>query len=287
MVTWNSYLPITFADMQKVIRIYFALAMVVQVAVAQEPLTRIAFGSCSEEETEEQMWSDIVAQKPQLCIWLGDNIYADTHDMAFMRAQYQKQKSNPEYLKVLATCPVIGTWDDHDYGINDGGKFYSRKKESREEFLRFFDVPTNDPIRQHDGVYSSHTYGTGSKKTKVILLDLRYFRDTLYRSTVSGRRYEPNTTGDILGEAQWSWLEKELRESDATLHIIGSSIQFVAEDHGYEKWANFPAARERFIQLLRTHSYLVRPGNGKRSKPTSGRGFGYSKNVWHAHHRLE
>ena len=54
----------------------------------------------------------------------------------------------------------------------------------------------------------------------------------------------------MLGETQWLWLEKELRESDAALHIIGSSIQFVAEDHGYEKWANFPAARERFIQLL-------------------------------------
>lgn len=213
-------------------------------------LTRIAFGSCSNEEIHYEMWSDIVAQKPQLCVLLGDNIYGDTHDMKWMRTQYDSQKNMPSYQLLLKTCPIIGTWDDHDYGQNDGGKYYSRKKESKEEFMRFMDIPANDPIRSHEGVYSSHTYGPKGKRVKFILLDLRYFRDTTIRSTIPGHRYDPNPDGDMMGEEQWAWFEKELKQSDANVHIIGSSVQFVANDHFWEKWGNFPKARQRMLDLL-------------------------------------
>ena len=224
---------------------------------AQNHITRIAFGSCSEEDTKEQMWADIVAQKPELWIWLGDNVYADTHDMSVLRGQYEKQKSNPDYQQLMKTCPIIGTWDDHDYGINDSGKYYSKKKDSKEELLRFLNVPAEAPVRHHEGVYSSYTYGEKKQKVKVILLDTRYFRDTVYRSTVPGKRYDINKTGDLLGEEQWKWLENELKTSDAAVNIIGSSIQFISNDHGYEKWGNFPVSRERFIKLLST----IKPKN--------------------------
>jgi len=216
----------------------------------QQPLTRIAFGSCSNEEIQFEMWSDIVAQKPQLCVLLGDNIYGDTHDMKWMRVQYDSQKNMPTYQQLLKTCPVIGTWDDHDYGINDGGKYYSKKKESKEEFMRFMDIPIDDPMRTHEGVYSSHTFGPKGKRIKIILLDLRYFRDTTIRSTIPGQRYAPNPDGDMMGDAQWTWFEQELKRSDADVHIIGSSVQFIANEHFSEKWGNFPKARQRMLDLL-------------------------------------
>ncbi len=219
----------------------------------KSPLTRIAFGSCSNEELHEEMWTDIVAQQPQLCILLGDNIYGDTHNMDSMRAQYDIQKKMPSYQALLKYCPVIGTWDDHDYGQNDGGKFYSKKKESKVEFLRFMDIPASDPIQTHEGVYSSHSFGPSGKKTKVILLDLRTFRDTTIRSAVKGRRYDPNPDGDMMGEEQWAWFEKEISESDAAVHIIGSSIQFIPTEHGFEKWENFPKARKRMLDLVVKH----------------------------------
>lgn len=216
----------------------------------QPPITRIAFGSCSNQDNPVQMWKDILLQKPELWILLGDNIYADTHDMAVMRSQYEKQKSNADYQKLINSCITIGTWDDHDYGINDGGKSFSKKEESKEEFLRFIGSPVVDSVRTHEGVYSSHTYGSGKKKIKVILLDTRTFRDTIFSSSISGRKYEPNPEGDILGEQQWQWLEKEFKNSDASIHIIGSSIQFISDEHSWEKWGNFPLAKERMIKLL-------------------------------------
>ena len=60
----------------------------------------------------------------------------------------------------------------------------------------------------------------------------------------------PTQSGDVLGETQWQWLEKELTNSDANIHVIGSGIQVLPEEHVYEKWANFPTARQRLLDLL-------------------------------------
>ena len=213
-------------------------------------LQTIAFGSCNDHTKSQEMWKHIVKNKPQLWVWLGDNIYADTKDMHLMAKKYSEQKNHLDYRRLLACCPVVGTWDDHDYGANDAGKEFAMKKESKRLMLDFLDVPKDAAVRKREGAYQSYTIGEEGKKIKVILLDARYFRDELERSLIKGMRYTPNETGDVLGEAQWEWLEKELTNSDAQIHLIGSGIQIIPEEHGYEKWANFPKARQRFLDLI-------------------------------------
>ncbi len=210
-------------------------------------LTTIAFGSCSDQKRPQPLWDDIVAQKPNLWIWLGDNIYGDSQNMDTLRAKYTRQKNNPVYQQLRQSTPVIGVWDDHDYGVNDGGKEYPMRKESQQVMLDFMDVPTNSPLRTREGGYSAHSYGPKGQRVKVILLDGRYFRDPLKKD---GKANVPDPSGDVLGEAQWQWLEKELTNSAADLHIIGSGIQVLPEEHVYEKWANFPTARQRLLDLL-------------------------------------
>jgi alkaline phosphatase D len=212
--------------------------------------TIISFGSCSRQDAPEQLWKEVIAQKPDLWIWLGDNIYGDSKDMAVLKRKYDQQKAHPDYQLLLRTCPVIGTWDDHDYGINDGGKGFAPKAQSQQLLLDFLDVSAGSVRRSRAGAYSSFLLGSGDRQVKVILLDTRYFRDTLYRAPAPERGYQPNPTGQVLGEEQWTWLEKELKNSPANLHIIGSSIQFLSAEHPYEKWGNFPAERQRMINLI-------------------------------------
>ena len=214
---------------------------------AQQPITTIAFGSCSDQKRPQPLWDDIVAQKPSVWIWLGDNIYGDTENMDTLRAKYDRQKANPVYQQLRQSTSIIGVWDDHDYGVNDGGKEYPRRKESQQVMLDFLDVPGNSPLRKQEGAYSSHTYGPKGQRVKVILLDGRYFRDPLKKN---GKNNAPDPLGDMLGEAQWNWLEKQLTNSDADLHVIGGGIQFLPEEHPFEKWANFPTARQRFLDLI-------------------------------------
>jgi alkaline phosphatase D len=215
-----------------------------------QTLTTIAFGSCNRQDEPQPMWKPILANEPDLWLWLGDNIYGDTDDMQAMKVMYAEQKTNPGYEDFFQQVPIIGTWDDHDYGTNDGGKGFPAKAASRDLMLDFLDVPREREIRQREGAYDAYTFGPEGQQVKIMLLDTRYFRDDLQESAEEGVRYQPNPEGDILGEAQWKWLEEELLNSEAQVNIIASSIQVIPEQHGYEKWANFPNSRERLLQLV-------------------------------------
>ena len=215
----------------------------------------IVFASCSDQEREQPLWKPILENNPDLFIWGGDNIYADTDDMAKMEADYKKTKAHPDYQKLLSATPVVGTWDDHDFGKNDAGKEWIKKDEAQTLLLNFLDVPENDERRSRPGVYTSKTIEGGGGAVKVILLDTRYFRDPLKESNTEGRRYDDwsiEESGTILGAAQWQWLEEELQDSVPTFTMIVSSIQFLSKEHGWEKWGNHPSEVQKMYDVLET-----------------------------------
>jgi hypothetical protein len=222
----------------------------------QDPLTTIAFGSCDDQYRPQKMWKEINDQSPQLWIWGGDNIYGDSYSMDTLRYKYRLQLAQPGYQQLKQSAWITGTYDDHDYGVNDGGKEYKFKWESRDILFDFLGFPKNDRDRFHEGAYNSQVYGPAGKQVKIINLDTRYFRDTLERemhTLPDGQkesRYKRVERRDILGEAQWKWLENQLTNSTAAVHIINSSIQVIASDHRFEKWANFPDAQKRLYDLI-------------------------------------
>jgi len=219
------------------------------------PLERIAFGSCAEQDRALPIWDAIVASKPNVFLFLGDNIYGDTEDMEILRAKYAKLGAMPGYQKLTQTCPILATWDDHDYGVNDGGNLYPKRVESQEIFLDFFGVPKDSPRRKQEGVYNAQIFGPEGKRVQVIMLDTRYFRSPLKKKAKFERNIGPylptdDPTATMLGDKQWKWFEEQLR-MPAEVRIIGSSIQVVPEDHGWEKWMNIPHERARLFDLLR------------------------------------
>ncbi len=217
------------------------------VSVAGDSVDVIAFGSCNRQNRPQPLWQPIISDQPDLWIWMGDNIYGDTPNMDTLRAKYELQNQVSDYQTLKSKTPIIGVWDDHDYGINDGGKIFAQKKESRDIMFDFLGVPANAPERKREGAYSSHLIGTGDNLVKVILLDARYFRDTLERID---KVYQLNQNGEVLGEAQWKWLEKELKNSPAKINLISSGVQILPTEHAFEKWANFPKERERLLDLI-------------------------------------
>jgi len=216
----------------------------------EHPKSIIAFGSCSHEFDSVQMWDNIVAHNPMVWIWMGDNIYGDTYEMSVMEQKYNTQKNRPSYQRLLQATKVYGIWDDHDYGINDGGNEYPMKDESKKLLLDFLDVPKANDVWSRKGAYQSYMLEDMYMKVKLLLLDTRYFRDTLKPNLNPPPKYLPNSDGTVLGEEQWRWLEQELTNSDADIHLIGSSIQAIPDDHGFEKWGNFPAERQRLFDLI-------------------------------------
>lgn len=228
-------------------------------------LSRIAFGSCADQDKPLPIFDAVAAQKPELLILLGDNIYADldkkrevTPDL--IREKYAILAKLPGWQKLKAACPIIATWDDHDYGKNDMGEEWHLKDESQKILLDFFGVPADSPRRMQKGVYHADIFGPPGKRVQVIMLDMRYFRSKLKRADrpdfASGIRvppYLPNTDpgATMLGEEQWKWFEEQLKKP-AEVRLIGSSVQAVHDEHPWEKWGNIPAERQRFFDLIRS-----------------------------------
>ncbi|TMM53864.1 alkaline phosphatase family protein [Maribacter algarum] len=212
----------------------------------------IAFGSCNKHDLPNLLWDDVKASNPDVWIWGGDIVYADTDDMTELRRTYAAQNEVVGYKDMKSEVPVIGSWDDHDYGLNDGGVEFSAKQDSQQELLNFLDVPKNSPRRKQEGVYTSHHYRTSWGTVSVIVLDTRYFRTAITPDTETNKRLKPNTYGEgsILGEVQWEWLAGELANSSSDFNVVISSIQFLSNEHGFECWGNFPHEVDRFNELV-------------------------------------
>lgn len=238
-------------------------AVALPLSAQQKPLTRIAFASCADQDKPLPIFDKIADLKPELYIAMGDNIYADLKrepgldEMASMRKKYEKLAALPGWQRLMKTCPMLFTWDDHDYGKNDIGAEYPHKDESQQIFLDFFNVPKDSPRRTQKGVYNSAVIGPVGKRVQVILMDTRYFRSKLKKADrpIPGTRivpYLPNTdpNATMLGAEQWKWLEERLKRP-AEIRLLISSIQLVADEHPHEKWANLPLERDRLYKLIR------------------------------------
>jgi alkaline phosphatase D len=224
-----------------------------------EPLSRIAFGSCAKQDKPQLIWDAVIETKPQLFLFLGDNIYGDTQDMQVLREKWNLLGAQPGYQRLKETCQVLATWDDHDYGANDAGADYPQKRESQQIFHDFFSVPEDSPRRIQEGVYHAQVFGPAGKRVQIILLDVRYFRSPLKKGFKPGEPgdgyrgvYLPNDdqAATVLGDVQWIWLAKQLRVP-AELRLLCSGTQFLPDEHGSECWGNFPRERMKLFQTIR------------------------------------
>src|SRR5437867_3727682 len=107
--------------------VVFLLVLPLQTPAA-EPLRRIAFGPCVSQERPQPIWDAVLAAKPELFLFLGNSIYADTDNVEVLKAKYAQLAVVPGYQKLLQTCPLTyAIWDDHDYGTPDAGADFPNK----------------------------------------------------------------------------------------------------------------------------------------------------------------
>jgi alkaline phosphatase D len=208
----------------------------------------IAFGSCDNQRLTNNLWTEVNKHKPAIWIWGGDNVYCDTENMDTLKACYDKKLNDPAYKQFISDKMIIGTWDDHDYGKNDGGEEYIFKKQSQKLFFEFMKDAQKYHNENQEGVY--YSVDLPKNKLKIIVLDTRYFRTPLTIDPAKVKRFIPASNGSMLGEKQWNWLENQLKNSKAELNIIVSSIQFLSSEHGFEMWANMPDEQKRLEKLL-------------------------------------
>jgi alkaline phosphatase D len=217
---------------------------------------RIAFGSCVDQEKRQPVWDAVVRFRPDLFIFAGDAYYPRDPDSMEKRASdLAKLGANQGFQKLRKGTPILATWGDEDFGIDDPAAEPGKREAVRRIFLDFFEVPSDSPRRTRPGIWDAMILGPPGKRIQVILLDTRFNRTPLKKRSIllrSDGPYAPSSdpAATYLGEEQWAFLGEQLRKP-AELRLIVSDIQVELEEGNFEKWLNFPLERERLFALLR------------------------------------
>ena len=229
-------------------------------------INSFAFGSCynlKKSISKYTIFNVIDKHKPDVFMWLGDAAYVryakesrwkivrkykyffnvfDKFNKTKVLRQYNNTKYSPDYYNFNKKTPVIGVWDDNDYGQNDGNKYFPYKEQMKEIFLDFLDEPKDSHRRQpNKAIYTTYSFGDKKsyKSIRVILLDVRYEKSAWV-----------DKDRDMLGEEQWKWFEEVLTKANETFILIASGTQILPFDRLFsEAW--LPEGRTRLFNLLR------------------------------------
>jgi alkaline phosphatase D len=235
--------------------------------LSSKAIERIAFGSCAKHWQPQPIWDAVLAVKPDLWLFLGDNIYADTDGKTAwlvskeqLAGEWNRLVDKPEFQKARAAIPMMATWDNHDYGSHAGGAEFTVKEASREVFLTFWKEPEDSPRWKRSGIYDAKIFGPEGKRVQVILLDTKYNRslsnkdpmpeeERLKAGKVGGYIPDNDPAKTHLGDEQWAWLEQELKKP-AEIRLLASSTQVIPNQKGMDEWGNFPLERQRLFDLI-------------------------------------
>ncbi len=221
-------------------------------------LTKIAFGSCMKETAPIPALGGVVANHPDLFLAMGDNVYGDDPGtdpaLPILTKAYRDLAKNADFAALNASVPILATWDDHDFGANDAGAAYGGKHRAEALFEGFWGPSALG--QDHAGVYGARVFGPKGRRVQIILLDTRSFRSDLKPSDRPGakgmERYMPDPSADktMLGAVQWAWLERQLKVP-ADIRLIVSSVQVLADGHGYEAWHTLPLERAHLFNVIK------------------------------------
>ncbi len=238
--------------------------------LANKVIHRIAFGSCAFQWNEQKIWDRVVNAKPDVFLYIGDAIYGDYDGKQVidvskktLSADWSKVAAKSTFQRLQQNVPIMATWDNHDYGKNDGGAEFNLKDVSRDLFLDFFGEPKDSKRRRSPGLYDAKTFGPAGQRVQIILLDTRYFKGPYLLDKRSKKerlalgltgtlgKYAPNQDPNVtlLGSEQWQWLESQLNKP-AEIRLIVSSMQVIPDEKGMDEWGNYPLERQKLFDLL-------------------------------------
>ncbi|NCN41983.1 alkaline phosphatase family protein [bacterium] len=202
---------------------------------------KFVVASCMDDrlvDVQKEMWGRVKDQDPEALFLIGDNVYADAGvgdpskiTMKELERRYIETRQSLDLFRHKKLIPVFSTWDDHDFGQNNGGSDFKLKNEVSQLFLKFF------PVRNYKD-FSSSGPGVSSwiqmKSLDLFLLDDRSFR-----------------TKDLhFGKKQEDWVLKNLNPEKLTLLVSGD--QWFGGYHSFESFeGNHKENFESFLARIK------------------------------------
>lgn len=200
---------------------------------------KFAYASCMADdfrfnEIIDPMWEQMRKQNPDMVVLNGDVVYVDSFEFV----ERQKATELDIWFRFIDSFnrlpiykwhhlkPILATWDDHDFGTNDGDRNFKGKEAARKIFLGFFGGKNIANVYQleKDNVYFSLTaFGQ-----RMVFLDDRYYRQPNKEQKVS-EKYSH------WGEAQHNWLFSKLNADKTPTWMFNGNQFFSGVDLSYKE----------------------------------------------------
>ena len=251
---------------------------------------RIGVASCQHyEQGYYHAYQHMLERGTDLILHLGDYIYEGNtgdpvrqHDrgecktLAEYRRRYAWYRTDPLLRAAHAACPWLVTHDDHevdnDYAAlqaehpREQADFLARRAAAYRAYWEHMPLPRSALPRGADmQLYMSRSLGD--------LLSIHMLDERQYRSPqacpatprLGGSRVYVDTcptwfdeSRSMLGDKQESWIDAQLRASQARWNLIAQGVvmTLVDEDpgprqlHWNDSWAGYPAARKRLLESV-------------------------------------
>ena len=185
------------------------------------------------QHDNQPIWGVIQAQKPDLLLLLGDNVYIGKNGYepqlpdtkaSILESKYKRQLEEPHFKKLLSKVPYLAIWDNHDFGL-PGRKYIptvpenvhvygddvlqEHRQMARGLFNQYLKYESVAPWTKH--VYCSYTVNN----IKFIMLDVRSHQQDPSRSNAK-----------LLDDSQKEWLKNEMVNSTAEINVICSGLTY-------------------------------------------------------------
>jgi alkaline phosphatase D len=225
------------------------------------PEFTLALGSCAfinEEEYdrpgrpyggEYTIFESIHQKRPDLMLWLGDNVYlreVDWNSRTGILKRYTHSRSVPELQALLGSTHHLAIWDDHDFGPNDSDRSFVHKDKTLEAFRLFWANPSYGEHLSQGGACTMFQWGD----VDVFMLDNRYHRSP-------NKLQVGNETPTILGKEQLEWLIDALVYSRAPFKLVAIGGQVLTTAAVFENYIHHHS-EERAYLLKRIEEERIR-----------------------------
>ena len=202
----------------------------------------VAFGSCCriQFDRDQPIWKIVRQIDPDMFLWLGDNIYADSDQPEVLADFYSRQRNVASLEPLIRSTPQLAIWDDHDFGYNDSDGLNPMKDGALRVFDNFWANPENDR-GEAAGIWFKQSYGG----VDFFMIDGRYHRDP------SAAPDTPAKT--MLGAAQKAWLKAELAKSRAPFKVLvsGGGWSAAEKNDSGDSWAAYLNERNEIFDFIR------------------------------------
>ncbi|MFF7983574.1 alkaline phosphatase D family protein [Streptomyces sp. NPDC007901] len=221
-------------------------------------------------------YADMLAQDPDVVLFVGDYIYESTpssagprrhegtgepYTLVQYRNRYAQYRSDPDLAAMHANAPWVVTFDDHEVDNDWAGEIpQDPDKQSHDAFVArltaaFQAYYEHMPVRAtaipdgpHIQMYRRLEFG---RLVRLNVLDTRQFRS----DQVTGQAAAENPALTMLGAGQKRWLLDGLHDSPARWNLIASQIMMAETDilpgagklWYYDAWDGYQVERNALL----------------------------------------